>query len=84
MNERTVAITTIDNPYDPIDQFEQWILFDELHGYYTCSHLARLANVSSLMSEEEYDHAVETAIDEIVLNDPTGLYKKIIKDVKKN
>lgn len=82
VEDRIVAITTVDNPYDPVDQFEQWMLFDELHRYHTCPHLARIAITSNLMSEEEQDHALEMAIDEIVLNDPTGLYKKVVKHVK--
>ena len=37
-----VALTTIDNPYDPITDFDNWYLYDEQKGYHTSSYLARL------------------------------------------
>lgn len=78
------ALTTIDNPYDPFDEFEQWLLFDEEAGYHSCEYLARLTPSGSVMSDEEYDQALEMAIDMIVLDDPTGLYKKVTKNDEKD
>ena len=41
-----VFITTIDNPFDPFEQFEDWNRFDEDHGYFTLSYLERVANTN--------------------------------------
>ena len=72
-----VAITTIDNPYDPIDQFDSWLLFDKQNGYNTCEYLARVARTSDQFSDKENDEEVERAIDEIIKYDFMNIYKKI-------
>ena len=43
--ERRVNITTVDNPFDPFDDFDHWFQFDTEKGYYTSSKLARLTNL---------------------------------------
>lgn len=78
-NKREVAITTIDNPYDPLDEFEKWYLFDIEQGYNTCAYLARLTHTSDKFTDKENDEEIERAIDEILLNDFTGMYRKVIK-----
>lgn len=72
-----VAITTIDNPYNPITDFDNWYRFDEESGYHTCAYLARLTNNSDLLTDQEESDDIESAIDEIVQNDFLGVYKKI-------
>lgn len=79
---RAVALTTEDNPYDPIDEFDQWYAFDEGKGYNTCSYLARIAKSSDELSEEEQLTAIEQAIDEIVDLNLLSNYKKIEKEEK--
>lgn len=76
----TYAITTVDNPYDPLDDFVQWFLFDEEMGYHTCAWLARLVNITEQMSEDEVDAAIRSAIDKIILNDPANVYKRIERE----
>ena len=74
-------LTTHDNPYDPFEQFTSWRLFDLEKGYNCCERLARIARISDDMTQKEIDEENERAIDEIVLNDFTGTYKKIIKQL---
>ena len=39
----TCMITTIDNPYNPFTQFDEWYAFDEGKGYCTSGYLARIS-----------------------------------------
>lgn len=71
------ALTTIDNPFDPFEQFSAWFLFDEEKGYHSCSYLGRIARTSSQLSDEENDLEVERAIDEIIKYDFRNIYKKV-------
>ena len=75
------ALTTIDNPSDPFDQFTQWFLYDEEQGYHSCGYLARIANTSDQLTDEENDREIERAIDEIVEIDPFFIYKKVKRKV---
>lgn len=77
MGEYDVAITTIDNPYDPLTEFDAWYAFDEGKGYHTCSYLARVAYTSEGLSDIDNEQAIEQAIDDIVRLNINGLYKKI-------
>jgi hypothetical protein len=70
-------LTTIDNPFDPFEQFTSWFLFDVEKGYNTCSYLARIAHISEEMSEKEEDEEIERAIDEIIKYDFLNIYKKV-------
>lgn len=71
-----VALTTVDNPFDPIDDFDNWYAFDLLKGYDSCGLLARIAKTSDTLSDKEYELEVERAIDEIIEYD---LEKKFVK-----
>lgn len=50
---KQLKITTIDNPYDPFNEFEKWFLYDVNKGYHTCSRLASIIRLSDTLSEEE-------------------------------
>lgn len=76
-NSSKFALTTKDNPYDPFTQFAEWLMFDNLHGYCTCSYLARIANTSNYLSDQENDYEIERAINEIIKYDFMNLYKKV-------
>ena len=74
-------LTTVDNPYDPFEQFDSWFLFDVEKGYNSCSYLGRIARTSEQLSDEENYHEVERAIDEIIKYDFRNIYKKVTKEV---
>lgn len=61
-----IALTTSDNPFDPITEFDQWNTYDLNHGYNTCQLLARFAKTSPDFSDTEYYEEVESAIDDII------------------
>ena len=75
-----VMLTTIDNPYNPFEQFDLWLLFDKEKGYNTCEYLARIVNLANDMSEKEIEVATDRAIDDIIVNDPFGIYKKVTSE----
>lgn len=74
---KRIAITTFDNPFNPITEFNDWNNFDTEKGYYTCNYLGRITRISDGMSQVEYDREVERAIDSIITSDPFNLYKKV-------
>lgn len=73
-------LTTIDNPYDPFIQFDEWYAFDEAKGYHTCGYLARIAKSSDELSALDQALANEAAIDEIIEENPLGIYRKLTKE----
>lgn len=75
---KAIMLTTIDNPFDPFTQFDEWKVFDEAKGYYTCSYLARIVKTSDELSDTEEALAIEQAIDEIVKLNVLGIYRKVI------
>ena len=78
MNENTeFRLTTIDNPFDPFTQFDEWFLFDTEKGYNSCSKLDRITNISDDMTEKEINEEIERAIDDIVKYDFLNIYKKV-------
>lgn len=81
---RECKLTTIDNPFDPFEQFDEWFLFDIEKGYDCCGRLMRIANITDDMMEAEADVEIERAIDEIVSNDILGIYKKVVRESKNN
>ena len=73
------AITTIDNPFSPFTQFDEWFSYDVFHGHRTCEKLATLANTSIYLSEEENDSEISAAIDKMIEIEPL-LYKKVFEN----
>ena len=77
---RECKLTTFDNPFDPFEQFASWHLFDKEKGYDSSERLMRIANIADDMTELEKDLEIERAIDEIIKNDPFGIYKKLVRE----
>ena len=77
MANSEVMLTTVDNPFDPFEQFTSWFLFDVEKGYNTCSYLARIVNTSDDMTQKEVDEEIERAIDEIINYDFLDIYRKV-------
>ena len=71
-------LTTTDNPYDPFNEFESWLAFDEHSGYFTNGLLARLCLDSNNFSEAENDYLIKEAMQNICDLFP-GLYNIVYK-----
>lgn len=71
------ALTTVDNPWNPFNEFDSWLQFDLDHGYNSCSYLDRIARTSDQLSDEENEKEIERAIDEIIKYDFMNIYKKV-------
>lgn len=87
MDEFNYALSTVDNPFDPFEQFTSWLLFDNEKGYNSSGLLMRIAKIEDDFTQKEIDEEIERAIDQIVINDFTNTYikvKKPIKSVKDN
>lgn len=76
------ALTTIDNPFDPFEQFNEWYNYDCDKGYYCCSYLDRIARTSNQLSDEENRKEIERAIDEIIRLDVTNTYRKVKRQIE--
>lgn len=70
-------LTTVDNPYNPYTNFDEWLNFDTLKGYDTLGYLARVTPSSNDLSAPEQEKFIEDSIDEIVRLNIRGIYKKI-------
>ena len=79
--EYDCMLTTVDNPFDPFEQFDSWFLFDIEKGYYSCNVLARIAKFTEDMSQKEIDAENERAIDEIIKNDISNIFKKVTRQI---
>ena len=74
-------LTTVDNPFNPFEQFTSWWMFDIEKGYNSCSRLMRIAKLSDDMSSKEEEDEIERAIDEIIKYDDADLYIKVQEKV---
>lgn len=74
-----VMLTTLDNPFNPFTQYEEWLEFDTSKGYNTCNYLARIAKTSDELSEEDESLAIIQAMDEILSFNLTGNYIKVTR-----
>ncbi len=72
-------LTTVDNPYNPFDQFSEWYAYDTQKGHYTCELLARFAKTSDELTDEENSEEIHNAMVSIIAIDPENKYK-IIKN----
>lgn len=70
-------LTTVDNPYDPFTQFDEWYAWDESHGYHSSALLGRVVYYSHELSDADASLAIEYAIDEIVQINASGMHTKV-------
>ena len=77
-------LTTVDNPFDPFTRFDEWNAYDIHMGYNTASFLDRVAYISDEMSEADQALAIQNAIDDIVQENVSGMWRKVSRNQVKN
>lgn len=70
-------LSTVDNPFNPHLQFDEWNAWDMRAGYHSMAFLGRIAVTSDDLSPTDESQAIEDAIDEIVRENVLGLYIKV-------
>jgi hypothetical protein len=61
-----IMVTTIDNPYNPFKDWDEWFFYDLSMGYFTCERLARIVTISDQLSDEEIFESVNYGIEELM------------------
>jgi hypothetical protein len=62
-----VALSTSDNPYNPLTEYDKWEAYDHEKGYNSAEYLARIVRTTNEYGESTYAEDIERAIDEIVV-----------------
>lgn len=70
-------LTTVDNPYDPFTEYDDWFAFDARMNYNTPALLGRIAIVSDELSEPDQVSAIQEAIMSIAETNASGMHKKV-------
>lgn len=73
-------LTTTDNPFSPVTQYDEWMAWDMAHGYWSNSLLARVVRTSPDLSDADQELAIQDAIDEIVNENVSGVHTKVRAD----
>lgn len=79
---RECMLTTVDNPYNPFTQWDEWLRYDRDHGYYTNEYLARVALTDEELSDEDNATLLRYAMYTIAEFNPTNLYVLRFKEKK--
>jgi hypothetical protein len=72
-----IMLTTVDNPFNPFTEYDEWYAFDQQMGYNTPAFLDRVAITSYDLSEPDQARAIEDAIDQIVEENVSGMWVKV-------
>lgn len=72
-------LSTIDNPFNPFEDYSSWLMFDKEKGYDSAERLMRIAKLSDDMTQKEENEEIERAIDEIIKYDILNVYVKVSK-----
>lgn len=72
-------LSTIDNPFNPFEDYSSWLMFDKEKGYDSAERLMRIAKLTDDMTQKEENEEIERAIDEIIKYDILNVYVKVSK-----
>ena len=74
MADSDIMLTTVDNPWNPFTQFDEWNEYDESSGYYTLALLGRVTISSDELSETDQELAITNAMTEIIQENVSGVH----------
>lgn len=78
MSNKYYYLTTVDNPYSPSTQFDEWLAYDMQKGYNSCGHLSRAVESKTSdfgsLTQEEQTSLIRSTVLEIVKENIIGLY----------
>lgn len=77
---REVMLTTLDNPFDPFENFQEWYKIDMQFKYNTCALVARLCPQPSESLPESYVNAINENIIDRWVNMFPLTYKKVVRE----
>lgn len=77
---KLVWLTTLDNPFNPFTNFDEWKQRDEELGYDTCSTLDRINGATFELSNELNNIVLENSIDNLMRSLPFIDYVKVTED----
>ena len=72
-------LSTIDNPFNPFEDYSSWLMFDKEKGYDSAERLMRIAKLTDDMTQKEENEEIERAIDQIIKYDILNVYVKVSK-----
>ena len=71
-------LTTVDNPYHPVKERDNWERWDVEHGHNTDGLVYSISGYSDYWTEAEKRRAENDAIDDIIRLDLELKYKKVL------
>lgn len=74
------ALTTFDNPFNPLTHFKEWYAFDTALGHHTSSLMALLSFESKELPESVRIQLNNRVIDDVIAGDSLGIYRKITRN----
>lgn len=69
-----VYITTVDNPWNPFTNWDEWLQYDIEMGYFTCEKVSRLALISEVLPDSINKELLDAAHQEML---KTGAFDKL-------
>ncbi len=75
-------LTTVDNPYNPFTEWNDWLNYDVTHGYMTCERLASITPLSDALSDEENNQSIIDSMNELIKTGAIAKDGKIIEYIK--
>ena len=81
-------LTTIDNPFNPFEDYKSWLSYDKGKGYDSAEKVMRYVDflinkeqITEGLSDYEETKLIERAIDVIIKRDFLHIYQKVGQDL---